>query len=120
VAWQDETGELSWPLVDRRQGRTDPPSGRERRTDIDQDAIDQLSSANQLLLSLQKIAITLPSSLDLETVLDQAVAQVPELVGADIVTILLANKDATRLTIVRGRGSANLLEIAVKDVPPHI
>ena len=120
VARQDETGELSWPLVDRRQGRTDPPSGRERRTDIDQDAIDQLSSANQLLLSLQKIAITLPSSLDLETVLDQAVAQVPELVGADIVTILLANKDATRLTIVRGRGSANLLEIAVKDLPPHI
>ena len=120
VARQDETGELSWPLVDRRQGRTDPPSGRERRTDIDQDAIDQLSSANQLLLSLQKIAITLPSSLDLETVLDQAVAQVPELVGADIVTILLANKDATRLTIVRGRGSANLLELAVKDLPPHI
>ena len=120
VARQDETGELSWPLVDRRQGRTDPPSGRERRTDIDQDAIDQLSSANQLLLSLQKIAITLPSSLDLETVLDQAVAQVPELVGADIVTILLANKDATRLTIVRGRGSANLLEVAVKDLPPHI
>ena len=120
VASQDETGELSWPLVDRRQGRTDPPSGRERRNDIDQDAIDQLSSANQLLLSLQKIAITLPSSLDLETVLDQAAAQVPELVGADIVTILLANKDATRLTIVRGRGSANLLEIAVKDLPPHI
>ena len=120
MARQDETGELSWPLVDRRQGRTDPPSGRERRTDIDHDAIDQLSSANQLLLSLQKIAITLPSSLDLETVLDQAVAQVPELVGADIVTILLANKDATRLTIVRGRGSANLLEIAVKDLPPHI
>jgi signal transduction histidine kinase len=120
VARQDETGELSWPLVDRRQGRTDPPSGRERRTDIDHDAIDQLSSANQLLLSLQKIAITLPSSLDLETVLDQAVAQVPELVGADIVTILLANKDATRLTIVRGRGSANLLELAVKDLPPHI
>ena len=120
VARQDETGELSWPLVDRRQGRTDPQSGRERRTDIDQDAIDQLSSANQLLLSLQKIAITLPSSLDLETVLDQAVAQVPELVGADIVTILLANKDATRLTIVRGRGSANLLEVAVKDLPPHI
>ena len=120
VARQDETGELSWPLVDRRQGRTDPPSGRERRTDIDHDAIDQLSSANQLLLSLQKIAITLPSSLDLETVLDQAVAQVPELVGADIVTILLANKDATRLTIVRGRGSANLLEVAVKDLPPHI
>ena len=120
VARQDETGELSWPLVDRRQGRTDPPSGRERRTDIDHDAIDQLSSATQLLLSLQKIAITLPSSLDLETVLDQAVAQVPELVGADIVTILLANKDATRLTIVRGRGSANLLEVAVKDLPPHI
>ena len=120
MARQDETGELSWPLVDRRQGRTDPPSGRERRTDIDHDAIDQLSSANQLLLSLQKIAITLPSSLDLETVLDQAVAQVPELVGADIVTILLANKDATRLTIVRGRGSANLLEVAVKDLPPHI
>ncbi|MEY4247086.1 MAG: hypothetical protein RIS69_633 [Actinomycetota bacterium] len=115
-----QTGELSWPLVDRRQARTDPPSGHERRNDVDQDAIDQLSSANQLLLSLQKIAITLPSSLDLETVLDQAVSQVPDLVGADIVTILLANKDASRLTIVRGRGSANLLEIAVQDLPAHI
>ena len=120
VTSQDQTGELSWPLVDRRQARTDPPSGHERRNDVDQDAIDQLSSANQLLLSLQKIAITLPSSLDLETVLDQAVSQVPDLVGADIVTILLANKDASRLTIVRGRGSANLLEIAVQDLPAHI
>ena len=117
---QDRTGELSWPLVDRRQTRSDPPTGIDRRQAVDGDDLDRLSTANQILLSLQKIAITLPSSFDLEKVLDQGVAQVQELIGADIVTVLLANDDGTSMLIVRGRGSAQRLRIEGDALPRHI
>ena len=117
---QDRTGELSWPLVDRRQTRSDPPTGIDRRQVVDGDDLDRLSTANQILLSLQKIAITLPSSFDLEKVLDQGVAQVQELITADIVTVLLANDDGTSMLIVRGRGSAQRLRIEGDALPRHI
>lgn len=120
VSGQDRTGELSWPLVDRRQMRSDPPTGIDRRQITDSDDLDRLSTANQILLSLQKIAITLPSSFDLEKVLDQGVAQVQELIGADIVTVLLANDDGSSLLIVRGRGSAQRLRIESDALPRHI
>ena len=120
VSGQDRTGELSWPLVDRRQMRGNPPTGIDRRQVVDGDDLDRLSTANQILLSLQKIAITLPSSFDLEKVLDQGVAQVQELIRADIVTVLLANDDGTSMLIVRGRGSAQRLRIESDALPRHI
>ena len=120
VSGQDRTGELSWPLVDRRHMRSDPPTGIDRRQVVDGDDLDRLSTANQILLSLQKIAITLPSSFDLEKVLDQGVAQVQELIRADIVTVLLANDDGTSMLIVRGRGSAQRLRIENDALPRHI
>jgi signal transduction histidine kinase len=100
--------------------RSNPPTGIDRRQVVDGDDLDRLSTANQILLSLQKIAITLPSSFDLEKVLDQGVAQVQELIGADIVTVLLANDDETSLLIVRGRGSAQRLRIESDALPRHI
>ena len=120
VSGQDQTGELSWPLVDRRHMRSDPPTGIDRRQVVDGDDLDRLSTANQILLSLQKIAITLTSSFDLEKVLDQGVAQVQELIGADIVTVLLANDDGSSMLIVRGRGSAQRLRIESDALPRHI
>ena len=120
VSGQDQTGELSWPLVDRRHMRSDPPTGIDRRQVVDGDDLDRLSTANQILLSLQKIAITLPSSFDLEKVLDQGVAQVQELIGADIVTVLLANDDGSSMLILRGRGSAQRLRIESDALPRHI
>ena len=120
VSGQDQTGELSWPLVDRRHMRSDPPTGIDRRQVVDGDDLDRLSTANQILLSLQKIAITLPSSFDLEKVLDQGVAQVQELIGADIVTVLLANDDGSSMLIVRGRGSAQRVRIESDALPRHI
>lgn len=120
VTGQDQTGELSWPLVDRRQLQVQPPTGVERRRVIDSDHLERLSTANQILLSLQKIAITLPSSFNLEKVLDQGVAQVQELIEADIVTILLSTADGTEMLIVRGRGSANKINVRANSLPRHI
>lgn len=120
VVGQDSTGELSWPLVDRRQSRIEPPSGVERRQGIDRDHVDKLSSANQVLLTLQKIAITLPSSFDLEKVLDQGVSQVQDLIGSDIVTVLLVGSEARQFSIVRGRGSAKKVTFEIDRIPRHI
>ncbi len=120
VTGQDQTGELSWPLVDRRQLQVQPPTGVERRQLVDSDHLERLSTANQILLSLQKIAITLPSSFDLEKVLDQGVAQVQELIEADIVTILLSTADGLEMLIVRGRGSANKMKVRANSLPRHI
>lgn len=116
----ESTGELSWPLVDRRHSRNDPPTGFERRQGVDQGHIDKLSSANQILLALQKIAITLPSSFDLDKVLDQGVKQVRDLIKADIVTILLADTNSKNFTIVRGRGSVKNLSLDAEQLPEHI
>ena len=120
VTGQDQTGELSWPLVDRRQNQVQPSTGIERRQLVDRDHLERLSTANQILLSLQKIAITLPSSFDLEKVLDQGVAQVQELIGSDIVTILLTKTDGTAMFIVRGRGSAQQMHLEMNSLPRHI
>lgn len=120
VTGQDQTGELSWPLVDRRQLQVQPPTGVERRQLVDSDRLERLSTANQILLSLQKIAITLPSSFDLEKVLDQGVAQVKELIGAEIVTVLLAKPGAETMLIVRGRGSAHRIKVDTNALPHHI
>ena len=120
VTGQDQTGELSWPLVDRRQTQVQPLSGVERRQLATSDDLERLSAANQILLSLQKIAITLPSSFDLEKVLDQGVAQVQELIRADIITVLLATPGATELLIVRGRGSAQKTLLDSGSLPLHI
>ena len=120
VTGQDQTGELSWPLVDRRQNQVQPSTGIERRQLVDRDHLERLSTANQILLSLQKIAITLPSSFDLEKVLDQGVAQVQELIGCDIVTILLTKTDGTAMFIVRGRGSAQQMHLEMNSLPRHI
>ncbi len=120
VTGQDQTGELSWPLVDRRHTQAQPPTGVERRHLADGDDLDRLSTANQILLSLQKIAITLPSSFDLEKVLDQAVAQVQDLIDADIVTVLLAKPGTASFLIVRGRGSAQKTLVNTDSLPRHI
>jgi len=120
VTGQDQTGELSWPLVDRRQLQIQPPTGVERRQLATSDDLERLSAANQILLSLQKIAITLPSSFDLEKVLDQGVTQVQELIKADIVTVLLASPGATEMSIVRGRGSAQKTLLDTGSLPLHI
>ena len=120
VTGQDQTGELSWPLVDRRQNQVQQSTGIERRQLVDRDHLERLSTANQILLSLQKIAITLPSSFDLEKVLDQGVAQVQELIGSDIVTILLTKTAGTAMFIVRGRGSAQQMHLEIDSLPRHI
>ena len=78
---------------------------------------DDLAIANELLVALQKVALTLPSSLHLETVLDQAVEQVQLLIKSDVTTILLKQNNTDTYLAVRGRGSAVPTALEVSDIP---
>ena len=98
---------LGWPLVDRRL-RLDgaSPVGVDRRQRPPASRLDQLAEANQLLVALHQVAQSLPSSLDLDGVLDAMVDQVRSLIGGDVVTILLRDPEDGSFVPVRGRGSA--------------
>ena len=78
---------------------------------------DDLAIANELLVALQKVALTLPSSLHLETVLDQAVEQVQLLIKSDVTTILLKQNNTDTYLAVRGRGSAAPTPLELNDIP---
>ena len=78
---------------------------------------DDLAIANELLVALQKVALTLPSSLHLETVLDQAVEQVQLLIKSDVTTILLKQNNTDTYIAVRGRGSAAPTPLELSDIP---
>jgi len=75
---------MSWPLVERRRAvRSADPSGH----------LEQLARANELLLSLQKMAVTLSSSLDVDEVIQRGVENARRVVSAD--TIIVALRDIT-------------------------
>jgi len=78
---------------------------------------DDLAIANELLVALQKVALTLPSSLHLETVLDQAVEQVQLLIKSDVTTILLKQNNTDTYLAVRGRGSATPTPLELNELP---
>ncbi len=99
---QDATGEMSWPLVERRRAvRSDDPVAQ----------IDHLARANELLLALQKMAVTLSSSLDVDEVIQRGVEQARRVVRADTIIVALYDRSDNRWTFVAGPDS--VVEVAV-------
>jgi len=93
VPVQDETGEMSWPLVERRRSvRSDDPSGH----------LEQLARANELLLSLQKMAVTLSSSLDADEVVQRGVENARRVVSADAIIVALLDQTDGSWSVVAG------------------
>lgn len=68
------------------------------------DRVGRLAEANALLFSLQRIAQTLPASLDLQDVLDSTVVRVQSLIEHSMLTILLHNDITNSLTPARIQG----------------
>ncbi|MCU1392160.1 MAG: putative signal transduction histidine kinase [Ilumatobacteraceae bacterium] len=69
------------------------------------DRVGRLAEANALLFSLQRVAHTLPASLDLEDVLDSTVARVRSLIDHDTLTILLRTELPDVFETIRATGS---------------
>ena len=68
------------------------------------DRVGRLAEANALLFSLQRIAQTLPASLDLQDVLDSTVTRVQSLIDHSMLTILLHNDLTNSLVPARIQG----------------
>ena len=75
-------------------------------TDLNDESLEQvrrLGEANDLLLSLHRIAQTLPASLDAERVLDSVVSSIAAVLPCDSLTILLYD-DTTALWVPARKG----------------
>ena len=68
------------------------------------DRLSKLGEANALLFSLQRVAQTLPASLDLDDVLDSTLTRLRPLIDADAVTVLLYSDPDRSWDAVRSRG----------------
>jgi signal transduction histidine kinase len=63
-----------------------------RQQQLAQDRVSMLAEANSLLFSLQRVAQTLPASLDLDEVLDSTLARIESLVDSDAVAVMLFDR----------------------------
>ena len=66
--------------------------------------VSQLAEANSLLFALQRLAQTLPASLDLDEVVDSTFDRVRSLVPCDTVALYLAHEPDTTFERYRSRG----------------
>ncbi|WP_436795746.1 sensor histidine kinase [Actinospongicola halichondriae] len=72
------------------------------------DRMDRLADANDLLISLHEVAQDLPSSLDLDEVLDSTVARLRELLDLDSAAILLREDSDQSWSVARRFGGRAL------------
>ena len=84
------------------------------------DRMSRLAEANALLFSLQRVAQTLPASLDLDDVLDSSITRVRALIPADVVTVMLYNESDGTFEAVRGRGSREREALLPDELPPPL
>jgi signal transduction histidine kinase len=75
----------------------------------------QLSDVNDLLLQLRSAAQTLPMSLDLAETLDSSLARIQELLGPDLVLVLLREED--HWSVARSTGVQLPGRLATADLP---
>lgn len=81
--------------------------------------VSRLAEANSLLFALQRVAQSMPASLDLDDVVDSTLKRVQSLVPSESISLHLANDTDHRLELFRSLGS--LVQVDVKlDDPPSI
>lgn len=66
--------------------------------------VSRLAEANSLLFALQRVAQTLPASLDLEEVLDSTVGRLRTMVSHDILVVYLVDTNTRKVTPARTHG----------------
>lgn len=71
------------------------------------DRVSKLSEANSLLFALQRVAQTLPASLDLDEVLDSTMARLRTLVRSDHATLFLLDPVSGHLLAARSTGEGS-------------
>lgn len=81
------------------------------------DRMHQLNEANDLLVSLHRVAQTLPASLDLEQVLASTVNRLRGLIDCDVVAVLLHDEATDTWTVAASEGAALPRMLAGNELP---
>jgi len=81
------------------------------------DRMSQLTEANDLLVSLHRVAQTLPVSLDLEQVLGSTVTRLRSLIDCDVVAVLLRDEATDTWRIAASEGMASPGTMVGRDLP---
>jgi len=89
-------------------------SARQQR--LAQDRVSMLAEANSLLFALQRVAQTLPASLDLDEVLESTIARVDGLMDSDAVVVMLFDRSGVA-TPIRMRGRDSQAELPFDELP---
>ena len=81
------------------------------------DKMSQLTEANELLVSLHRVAQSLPASLDLQQVLASTVTRLRGLIDCDVVAVLLHDDATGTWTVAASEGAALPRSIPPADLP---
>jgi len=81
------------------------------------DRVSRLAEANSLLFALQRVAQTLPASLDLEEVLDSTVGRLRTMVRHDLLAVYLVDNSTRRATPARTHGTTNAATFPLDQLP---
>jgi signal transduction histidine kinase len=75
-----------------------------RRQEAAADRVSQLAEANQLLFALQRVAQSMPASLDLDEVLDSTLGRLRSMVPHDSIAVYLVEGATDRAVLARSSG----------------
>ncbi len=82
--------------------------------------VNRLSEANSLLFALQRVAQTMPASLDLDDVIDSTISRVTSLVPSDSLSLYLFDETDGRLDLFRNSGTTATAQIMLANAPPMV
>ncbi len=89
-----------------------------RQQQVAYDRVSKLAEANSLLFALQRVAQTLPASLDLDDVLDSTIGRMRTMVRHDALTVFVADTTTQRMVPARSHG-IELPRAFALDKLPH-
>jgi signal transduction histidine kinase len=82
--------------------------------------VNRLAEANSLLFALQRVAQTMPASLDLDDVIDSTISRVTSLVPSDSLSLYLFDDTDGRLDLFRNSGNSATPQIMLSSAPPMV
>ncbi|MCB1000489.1 MAG: GAF domain-containing sensor histidine kinase [Acidimicrobiales bacterium] len=82
--------------------------------------VNRLAEANSLLFALQRVAQSMPASLDLDDVIDSTLSRVTALVPSDSLSLYLFDETDGRLDLFRNSGATARAQIPLADAPAMV
>ena len=82
--------------------------------------VNRLAEANSLLFALQRVAQSMPASLDLDDVIDSTISRVTSLVPSDSLSLYLFDDTDGRLDLFRNSGNSATPQIMLSSAPPMV